>query len=163
MNATVTAILCALASMVFWGVGYSLLSIATTQLHPFYNAKINQYWINVCYGACLCIVNLFAVICSNSFSNAFVLSAADIALPLFGYIACFVFSSFIYLYGYQLVSANVAMLSPGAYVSLSTAYPMIVFLISYFCLGKRNVNLPLTVVGVVLLNAGIICLAFSKR
>jgi drug/metabolite transporter (DMT)-like permease len=77
-----------------------------------------------------------------------------------GYICPFILASFIYSYG-SVYAHNT--ISTGAYVAISSCYPIITFIISYLFESSTNVDLNRTLIGISCIVVGIGILSTASK
>jgi drug/metabolite transporter (DMT)-like permease len=144
------AILCALACSILWGISY-------TALQPV-SAKLQPETINIVYGTALIISNLALMIARNTFSDFYLLKDSTLALYLSGYVVFSVVALFVFLIGYKLIGNVYA----GAFVAISSTYPIVVFVLTYIFFNQRDFKLYMVIPGFIGTCVGIILLSLAK-
>jgi drug/metabolite transporter (DMT)-like permease len=135
---------------ILWGVGFTILVPAS--------AKLKVYTIYTLYGLSTFLVNLAFVAITNGFDDFKLLGNWKTAMCLISYIILSIVASIIFLLGYKVEGIN-----PGIYIMISNAYPIITLILSFFFLGKTNINPYYASFGIILTFIGCGLLAMSNK
>lgn len=148
MNDFLVAILCAVACSLLWGVAYSALQPVSAVLRPETISFMYSGFNTVIFGV---------VILVRDGTSDFSLLTEPLIESFALYAVLAMLALFLYLTGYKFVGTTYA----GGFNAITSTYPVIVFLISYFYFKQKNFNLYLAIPGVTLTAVGIILLSLA--
>jgi drug/metabolite transporter (DMT)-like permease len=140
----------AVIAAIIWGFSYSALIPISSQLKP--------YTINSLYGLSGFIVNLIILLITDNISDYRQINNWKTIIYLITYIILAIAASIVFLSGYGSDGIN-----QGIYIIIANIYPIITFIMSYFCFGKTDINPWFASFGIVLTLGGTCLLALAKR
>jgi drug/metabolite transporter (DMT)-like permease len=143
-------VLFAVSASIMWGIGYTVLVPVSE--------KIQAYTVYTIYGFFTFVVNLSIIAINGTFDNFKMIDNWKLSLYLSLYVILSIVAAIVFLLGYTVEGIN-----PGIYIIISNSYPVITFVLSYFLLGKTDINPYYASFGIVLTFIGCGFLAFAKN
>jgi drug/metabolite transporter (DMT)-like permease len=144
MNWVIYAVLAA----ILWGIGYTFLVPVSIKLHA--------YTISTVYGFFTFVTNLLIVVIIHDTKDFAEINNVKIIVYLAIYVSCLVAANIVFLLGYSTSNIN-----PGVYILISSSYPVIALILSYFIFDKKNIDPYYGTFGIILTVTGCGLLAFA--
>lgn len=167
-----TSLICSIITSILWGLGYFYQSLLVK--------NVDKFTIQLLYGVSLTIINFISSIIYNQKSrmnfnrhyNIVDYNILNNKKYTLIYILSLTLASFVYLFGLQFTNQpkdlaiddfnsnnNSIVLAKGAYVAISSCYPIFTLLFSYLFEPELEIDLYRSLIGIGFILVGITILS----